>query len=179
MAVSGDVSALVRRYSARPIPLTRAEFRDGADSRAIENADAAALFPGARDAQAAWSGLLLLLGAWERSHEASQDNPSREGSYWHAIAHRIEPDASNAAYWFRRVGVHPVFAELHEQAGAILSAHKPGGWRLKPAWDPLLFIAWCEEARAHPGAAAERAASEIQQVEWRLLFAWCAFECTH
>ena len=35
---------------------------------------------------------MLLLGDWERSHELSQDNPSREGSYWHAIAHRIEPD---------------------------------------------------------------------------------------
>jgi hypothetical protein len=115
-----------------------------------------------------------LLGAWERSHQLSQDNPSREGNYWHAIAHRIEPDSANAGYWFRRVGPHPIFADLHEQTRAILSVHKPSGWRLKAAWDPLAFIEWCDEARAHPGGAAEHAASEIQQAEWRLLFEWCA-----
>jgi hypothetical protein len=174
MALSARVSALLA-YSTRSIPLTRASFAQNAESRALENEGAATLFPDARDAQAALSGLMLLLGAWERSHELSQDNPSREGSYWHAIAHRIEPDSSNAGYWFRRVGVHPIFAELREQARAILSVENPGGWRLKQAWDPALFIAWCDEARAqHPGGDAERVAVAIQQAEWRLLFEWCA-----
>jgi len=125
-------------------------------------------------AQAAWSGLLLLLGEWERSHEISQDNSSPEGSYWHAIAHRIEPDSSNAGYWFRRVGIHPIFVDLHEKTATILATHDPNGWRLKATWDPILFITWCEEARKGPGTPAERAALEIQQAEWRLLFEWCA-----
>ena len=163
MEYSARVSALLQ-YSSQSLPLTRAEFVVHPQLQAIESEQAATLFPGARDAGAALSGLLLLLGGWEQSHELSQNNPSREGSYWHAIAHRIEPDPANAGYWFRRVGVHPIFAELHERAGAILSAHKPQGWRLKPAWDPLLFVAWCEEAGKHPGAAAERAADTASGV---------------
>jgi hypothetical protein len=146
MALSARVAALLERS----IPLTRAAFARHAEARAIEDEGADALFPGARDPQAALSGLMLLLGEWERSHELSQDNPSREGSYWHAIAHRIEPDSSNAGYWFRRVDGHPIFAELQERARAILSVEKPSGWRLKAAWDPLLFLAWCDEARARP-----------------------------
>jgi hypothetical protein len=174
MAYSARVSALLSEYSTGSLPLTRAAFAGGEEGRALESEEVATLFPGARDAQAALSGLLLLLGAWERSHQLSQDNPSREGNYWHAIAHRIEPDSANAGYWFRRVGPHPIFPDLHEQTRAILSVHKPSGWRLKAAWDPLAFIEWCDEARAHPGGAAEHAASEIQQAEWRLLFEWCA-----
>lgn len=172
MALSARIPALLERS----IPLTRAAFPRDPEAQTIEDEGADALFPGARDAQAALSGLMLLLGNWERSHELSQNNPSREGSYWHAIAHRIEPDSSNAGYWFRKVGVHPIFAELQEEARAILTANNPGGWRLKPAWDPLVFIAWCDEARArrHPGGAAEDVAVAIQRAEWLLLFKWCA-----
>jgi len=171
-------SARIRPLLETSIPLTRAAFVRNAEVRTMEDEGADALFPGARDPQAALSGLMLLLGDWERSHELSQDNPSREGAYWHAIAHRIEPDSSNAAYWFRRVGVHPIFEELQERARAILSERNPSGWRLKPAWDPLAFIAWCDEARARPsgkaGGHAEHAALAIQRAEWHLLFEWCA-----
>jgi hypothetical protein len=174
MGLSARIAALLERS----LPLTRAAFARDTEARTIEDEGADALFLGARDPQAALSGLMLLLGDWERSHELSQDNPSREGSYWHAIAHRIEPDSSNAGYWFRRVGVHPIFAELQERARAILGVEKPSGWRLKPAWDPLLFIAWCDEVRVRPsgtaGSAGERAALAIQKSEWRLLFEWCA-----
>lgn len=171
-------NARIRALLEKSIPLTRAAFTRNAEARTIEDEGADALFPGARDAQAAMSGLMLLLGDWERSHELSQDNPSREGSYWHAIAHRIEPDSSNAGYWFRRVGVHPIFAELQERASAVLAVNNPSGWHLKPAWDPLAFIAWCDEARAQrhgkAGEEAESAAAAIQQAECRLLFEWCA-----
>ena len=133
------------------------------------------LFPGARAAEAAVSGLLLLAGCWEESHESSQDISSREGSYWHAIVHRIEPDASNSAYWFRRVGEHPTFAKLHRRASEILK-RRASPWKLKSAWDPFLFIEWCDEARRAPGSEKEQAALEMQRAEWDLLFAWCARE---
>ena len=170
MALSARIPALLDKS----IPLTRTAFTRDVEARTIEDEGVDALFPGARDAQAALSGLMLLLGEWERSHELSQANPSREGSYWHAIAHRIEPDSSNAGYWFRRVGQHPIFGELHERAARILERHAPGGWKLKSAWDPFAFIAWCDEARLEPGSERESAAIAIQQAEWRLLFDWCA-----
>ncbi len=36
------------------------------------------------------------------------DSETRECELWHAILHRQEPDAGNAAYWFRQAGPHPV-----------------------------------------------------------------------
>ncbi len=141
--------------------------------RAILSSSPSVLFPGARAPEAAVSGLLLLLGCWNESHELSQDIASREGSYWHALAHRIEPDASNSAYWFRRVGEHPIFPDLHRQASEILQ-RRDAPWKLKPAWDPILFIEWCDEARQASGSEKEQAALEIQRAEWDLLFEWCA-----
>jgi|SRR5690242_16208091 len=173
MEYGARVSALLQ-YSSQSLPLTRAEFVVHPELQAIEREPAVTLFPGARDADAALSGLLLLLGGWEQSHELSQDNSSPEGSYWHAIAHRIEPDSANSGYWFRRVGQHPVFPELLEQASKILSGRPIQDWKLKSAWDPFLFINWCEEARRERGGERQSVAMAIQQAEWRLLFGWCA-----
>ena len=122
---------------------------------------------------AALAGLLLRIGCWTESHTVAQDIHSAEGSYWHGIAHRIEPDSSNAGYWFRRVREHAIFPELHRRAEEILKTSGPPHWHLKAAWDPFLFIDWCDEAR-EKGARAEAAATEIQMAEWQLLFDWCA-----
>ncbi|WP_159881344.1 hypothetical protein [Paenibacillus puerhi] len=54
------------------------------------------------------AGLLLLNESLDESHELSQEIHTREGSYWHGIMHRMEGDYSNAAYWFRMAGGHPV-----------------------------------------------------------------------
>src|SRR5437870_5363954 len=62
------------------------------------------------------AGLYLAFNFLDESHAISQDVHTAEGSYWHAILHRREPDPSNAAYWFRRVGDHPVFALLARDA---------------------------------------------------------------
>lgn len=98
----------------------------------------------------------------------------REGSYWHAIAHRVEPDAWNSGYWFRRVGNHAVFPLLHQAADRVLKSAGVTDWRLPSAWDPLRFIEWCTEARRTPGSKKENAALAIQRAEWDLLFGWCA-----
>lgn len=167
------------RYNAsehlsQVLPLTRSGDCDQKEARRLLEIPSDVLFPGARDSKAALSGLLLLLGCWEESHRISQDISSPEGSYWHAFAHRIEPDSSNAAYWFRRVGQHAIFPDLHHAASEILQSSGESGWRLKSNWDPYLFIEWCDEARQHSGGARDRLAREIQQAEWRLLFDWCA-----
>lgn len=113
-------------------------------------------------ALACLSGLWLYHDFLDESHAISQDLPSAEGSFWHAIMHRREPDADNSKYWWRRVGTHPVFAELSRDAAALGYA----------GWEPIGFVDACEE---HRGAAGEteETLKRVQQREWQLLFDWC------
>ena len=134
---------------------------------AIGGRDAAQLFPNALSPGAALAGLYLYFGAYEQAHALAQDIATPEGSFWHGILHRQEPDASNAAYWFRRVGQHPVFPPLREAAAGM---QYPVGDR----WDPFAFIEYCETARHKPGSKNEEKAMAIQLAEWQLLFDYCA-----
>lgn len=71
-------------------------------------------------ADACRSGLWLLVGELDRAHRICQDIDQPEGSWWHAIVHRLEGDFWNSRYWYRRVGTHsawPIVAELAHQAG--------------------------------------------------------------
>jgi hypothetical protein len=158
--------------AAAPLPLSKGAFKPATDACKIQLQDPALLFPAARNDRAALAGLLLRLGCWPESHAVAQDIHSTEGSYWHGIVHRIEPDSENAAYWFRRVGQHSIFPELSRRASEILKNNGPKHWRLKPDWDPFLFIAWCDEAR-DKGGSQEAAAIAIQMAEWQLLYHWC------
>lgn len=122
------------------------------------------------------SGLWLYFSCLDESHSLSQENSTVDGSFWHGIMHRQEPDAGNAGYWFRRVGTHPVFPKLADEA-ARLAADFPGtSFRPKSRWDPLAFIDFCEEARHRPGSADEKLALLIQRAEWQILFDSCASE---
>src|SRR6516165_1333879 len=47
------------------------------------------------------AGLWLFHDFLDESHAISQDIDTIEGSYWHAILHRREPDYVNSKYWFR------------------------------------------------------------------------------
>lgn len=167
------VRGILEKYSLEKLPLTRSGNCDRETSAALQASGASALLPQARAPEAAVSGLLLLAGCWEDSHNVSQDIASQDGSYWHGLAHRIEPDSANAGYWFRQVGDHPIFPKLNQRASEILARHTTP-WALKAAWDPFLFIRWCDEARQAPGTEIESAALEIQRAEWELLFEWCA-----
>ena len=90
---------------------------------ALEEPAVAKLLPGAsRPARLALAaGLLQIHDFWDSSHEAAQaaDDLGERGfsAYWHGIAHRREPDAGNAAYWFRRVGRHAVSGPLPRRRG--------------------------------------------------------------
>ena len=168
------VASLLNDYASREFPLTRQRECEKDRAAALLNTSAAKLFPKSNMSEAAVSGLLLLLGCWDESHTVSQDLETAEGSYWHGIAHRIEPDASNSAYWFRRVGSHPIFPDLRDRTVQILNAAPNAGWRVSKVWDPFLFIEWCDEARRLPGSVKEKVALKIQRTEWDLLYAWCA-----
>jgi hypothetical protein len=43
-------------------------------------------------------------GDWQRAHELVQHEPGANAAWIHAHLHRIEGDAENAAYWYRRAG---------------------------------------------------------------------------
>ena len=155
------------------MPLVQTRCSSQAARARLGAASAQQLFPEAAAGQAALSGLWLYFSCWQEAHEVAQDIPSAEGSYWHAIVHRQEPDAGNAAYWFQRVGSHQIFPALAAQARIVVERHS-AGLRIGSRWDPNHFVDFCTEAAAHPGSPNERVALEIQRAEWQLLFDFCA-----
>jgi hypothetical protein len=132
------------------------------------------LFPGADSPAGAMAGLWLYFSCFEECHAVAQELDTPEGSYWHAILHRQEPDDWNAGYWFRRVGRHAIFEPLAAEAARLAAQRPEAGWRTGGDWDPETFIRYCALGRQRPGSATERLARDIQSAEWRLLFSWCA-----
>jgi hypothetical protein len=128
----------------------------------LRGVSASRLFVGAHAPEAAMSGLYVYLSCFDEAHTTAQDIPTAEGSYWHAIVHRQEPDGGNASYWFRQVGAHPIYPALARAADG--ASH----------WDPFAFIEQCETARRNPGSELERRARALQRLEWQLLFDYCA-----
>ncbi len=158
--------SLVRRRPDRP----------GLVASASETA-LAEVFPRApRPALLALSaGLLQILDSWDDSHEAAQEaddlGERRTSAYWHGVAHRREPDAGNAAYWFRRVGRHPLFPALFEAALPLLETQSDPKWKGRlggsGVWDSHAMIEFC--TRARPGSGEEMLARRLQRLELAIL----------
>src|SRR5262245_35045418 len=94
------------------------------------------------------AGLWLAFDFLDESHRISQDLHTKEGSYWHALMHRREPDYANSKYWFRQVGTHPVFADLAKEAAEA-------GYPVTGAWDAFAFVDACEQANGKGGAGED------------------------
>lgn len=126
-------------------------------------------------AQACLAGLWLYHDFLDESHTISQQIESQEGSYWHGIMHRREPDYANAKYWFRRVGNHPIHSDLCQAARELAQSaeHDPATEFLsnQSHWDSFRFVDLCEAAAR--GSRCELLCREIQQREWWLLFGYC------
>jgi hypothetical protein len=158
----------------RLVPLVTAGRSSEDAYHRLKNAKAKELFPKSSAPKGGLAGLWLYFSCFEEAHEVAQGDPSPEGSFWHAILHRQEPDSGNSAYWFRRVGSHPVYPALVDESAAIVTRYPEAEFRPSVKWDPFGFILFCERARQQPGSPSEQVALEIQRVEWQLLFDYCA-----
>ena len=67
----------------------------------------------------------LAKGNWQSAHELAQSQEDARGSWVHAHLHRVEGDAANAGYWYRRAGrphsPAPLPQEWEEIAAALLA----------------------------------------------------------
>lgn len=168
----------------RLIPLVCSTGRNEAARSELQGRTAGEVFPKAPHPKGALAGLWVYHSCFDEGHSIAQDDHSVEGSYWHAILHRQEPDAWNSGYWFRRVGRHPIFPALAAKVSELVDAAATAGASAhrmnnvfatnSGSWDPEAFIAFCESVRAQPGTPAHRLALEIQLAEWQLLFDFCA-----
>lgn len=148
----------------------------------LANFDAHQLVPGGQihDAKAAagcLAGLWLIHNFLDESHRISQDIETPSGSFWHGIMHRREGDYSNAKYWFRRVGTHPIFEDLAAAAAHLARNQQPTSSAAQRVasggrWDPMAMVDWVSAAVR--GGDADRALCEqIAFAEWQLLFDDC------
>lgn len=124
-------------------------------------------------AEACLAALWLYADDLDRSHRISQGLHGQDGCYWHGIMHRREGDFSNAKYWMRRVGAHPIHDPLNQAARALAggASGDAGFLASQPAWDAYAFIDLCEAACAGRGSAD--LCRQTQAREWQLLFDHC------
>jgi hypothetical protein len=134
-----------------------ADLGPGSPVLAVRDALRTLDLPAARRA-----GLWLYFDFLHESHEISQDLDTPDGSFWHAVMHRREPDPSNSKYWWRKVGPHSVLEALVRQAPAL-------GYHYTT---PEAFVDFCERVRG-TNSPDELLAKRVQLLEWQLLFDHC------
>ena len=127
----------------------------------------------------------LLAGLWlwhdglDASHEICQAVETPTGSLWHAIVHRREGDFGNAKYWYARVGRHPIFDSLGEQARGTVAHADADKALLKLSmgpWNGAAFVDLVQQVHESPSDERHTIAVALQQLEWRVLFDHCTRE---
>ena len=67
---------------------------------------------------------LAIAGDWDGAHGIVQEDEADATSCWiHAVLHRIEGDAANARYWYRRAGQsYEAYPDSRAELAAIKAA---------------------------------------------------------
>ena len=178
MTSYGDVFAnLLRGAMVMPLGPGRpvAKQLDGLRAMSVSSAFVGRDIVDSSMANACLAGVWLYHNYLDESHEISQSIDTPTGSFWHGIMHRREPDYSNAKYWFRRVGDHPIYPQLADDANQLAS-RRPDRDAVLPAmadgWDPFAFVD-IVEACERKKSEADDLCQQIQMREWWLLFDHC------
>jgi len=150
----GLAAALAERDP--PLGLAPEGAPDGATSEAVRRV-AAGDTP---EAIALRSAFLLWNGDLDGSHALSQELHTPTGSLLHGMMHRMEGDYGNAEYWFRRVGSHPVYADIAREAAAF-----GGDFVRDGTWDPFAFNRAVERAVRRGDAAEIGRLERVQRAE--------------
>jgi hypothetical protein len=98
-------------------------------------------------------------------------------AFWHAIMHRREGDFSNSKYWYARAAGHPVLQILASQAGSVVNqapADKSLLRLVASGWNPNAFVDLVESLHTDQADARHSPAVRLQQLEWKVLFEFCA-----
>jgi hypothetical protein len=118
------------------------------------------------------TGALWLYGFIEEAHALAQQNPSSEGSYWHALVHRSEGDFENSLYWYKRVGKHSIFSRLYSEVESIRGEAGDTGTiqelLAEPVWNPRRMVDLCRKASAG-GPAQTPVLKRVAAIEFNLL----------
>jgi hypothetical protein len=137
----------------------------------------------ADDVVAVSAGLMEMHDFAAQSHELAQSvegrGQHRAGDYWHAIHHRREPDPSNAKYWFRKVGSHPIHRTLAGAVDTLIPVFNRDpvmDQALKTLtgkgdWDPFAFVDFCQRVTESQDANLAWIARKLQFLEMLLLLA--------
>lgn len=124
------------------------------------------------------AGILLLHDFDDTSHTLVQSLEGRgtlqTADYWHGIMHRREPDASNAAWWFRHVRQHPLQAMLGSnlrqwldqlQVNSEVASHAISVLDQRGAFDPIRLTNLSTTALRDRSGFAAQAAQLVQYWE--------------
>ncbi len=69
---------------------------------------------------------LALAGEWDQAHNIVQDFDDPIACWIHAVLHKIEGDAWNSRYWYRRTDYdYAQFADSQQELKYIASCLKP------------------------------------------------------
>ncbi len=175
-AVNPTIASLLHEPGLTSLALGKPREALRGRLQALTDADlvAPSMVRDSASAAACRAALWLYFDFFEEAHSISQELHTGEGSYWHAILHRREPDYGNAKYWFRRVGRHPIYETLHAEAVRLAKAAPTAAAFLtsQASWDSFAFVDLCEAAEAGQASCRDLCLA-VQRREWELLFEYC------